>query len=601
MHFLLAKVHILFLPELILALFVVTAMLHKIALMRPPAAGPIGFAILQHDSKLFAFMLLLYVIAQTAQSWKCRSRFSRIAAQIFAKSFLLAVLLLILLYAADVFVYNFFLTRLYASDIVTFSHELTGGVTLIRTGIRIVLSRPTRHRLMLAVLIALYLRANYSLLINGTSKIIRRGYVAAIAAPFFVLLFLASPKQLYAFDDKPLYENFVERNRNYFVREDFSPKFRNAVLSAPLDETCSAGQGHRLNVVIVLVESLSAYESQYFSGVENWTPQLDRIAGRETALTNFYANGWTTIGGMISLFTGTFPVVPEHAAFNAWGSPRFPDFGNPPNSIAQALDQQGYGTEFIGAGDLSFTGEGTWLKKIGFQQLVGGDDSRFSQQKVRGPFNSVPDRLLYDVALDELSKRPRDKPYFVVVQTFWSHRPFMDENGQHLNGPEPVMRETDAQIGRLYENLMKTGFFNNGLLIITGDHRAPLPFHHKEFQRFGESATARIPAVLVTRAFALPHVISQNFQQRDMAASIESLVSDRYCLGPEEGSFLSSPPAAPSCVLNSRGDDRDLIFVKCGNSEGFVRVAGDKTRFVEGRVPNGATVIQTINRARARP
>lgn len=601
LSFLEAKTRILLLPELTLAVFVAISMLYKIALMRPEAVGRIGFAVLQHDAKLFVFMLVLYGLSHAFQHWVPGKGIAGVVSRVVAKIFLSAVIFLTILYAADVFIYHFFETRLYVSDIVTFSHELTGGFTLIRTGARMIFHHPSWKLIVIAGAAGLFLRSNFVLLAKGVSTTIPGRYIVATAIPIFVLPFMPVPTHFYAFDDKPLYENFIERNRDYFVREDFSPEFRKAVLSAPLNESCSTGQGRHVNVMIVLVESLSAYESQYFSGVEDWTPQLDRIARRETALTNFYANGWTTIGGMISLFTGTFPVVPEHAAYNAWGSPRFPDFGNPPNSIPVALEKDGYSTEFIGAGDLGFTDEGTWLKAIGFQKIIGGNDPRFSQQTIRGPFNSVPDRLLYNVALDELTKMPADKPYFLVVQTFWSHTPFMDENGHQLNGPEPVMRETDAQIGRLYDKLMETGFFKNGVLLITGDHRAPLPFQKAEFQRFGASATARIPAVIVTRAFPLPHVISQNFQQRDTAASIESLVSSRYCLGPEEGSFLSSPSTPPSCVLHSRGDDRDLIFVQCGSDEGLVRVAGDRTRFVEGKVPDEAKVIETINRARARP
>jgi hypothetical protein len=189
----------------------------------------------------------------------------------------------------------------------------------------------------------------------------------------------------------------------------------------------------------------------------------------------------------------------------------------------------------------------------------------------------------------------------MVVQTFWSHSPFTDPNGGPLSGEEPVIRETDAQIGLFYERLMAAGFFQNGLLFITGDHRAAEPLRKAEFARFGASAVARIPAVIVTRAIELPRVLAQDFQQRDFRASIEALVSDRYCIGPQEGAFLSDPPAPSDCIMHARGDDRDLIFVKCGTQEGTVLASGDATRFVNGSVMNESSIIQTINRTRARP
>jgi phosphoglycerol transferase MdoB-like AlkP superfamily enzyme len=289
------------------------------------------------------------------------------------------------------------------------------------------------------------------------------------------------------------------------------------------------------------------------------------------------------------------------AAFTPIGGTSLTDYLDVPRPLPRTLSEQGYATEFVAPGDLTFLGQDKWLLAVGFQKIVSGDDPRFAAQKMRGPFNSVPDRLLYSVALNELTQMPADKPYFMVVQTFWSHRPFMDPNGNsRLNGEEHVFRDSDAQIGAFYERLRTVGFFQNGLLFITGDHRAPEPFQKAEFERFGASAAARIPGVLATRAVDLPRILAQDFQQRDFPASIEALVGDRYCLGPQEGSFLSNPPRPPSCIIQTRGDDRDLIYVKCGTAEGTVRATGDATRFVSGTVPDEASIIQTINRTRAR-
>jgi len=264
------------------------------------------------------------------------------------------------------------------------------------------------------------------------------------------------------------------------------------------------------------------------------------------------------------------------------------------------LSQQGYATEFVAAGELSFLGQEQWLQTIGFQKIVKADDARFAAQKLRGPFNAVPDRLLYNVALEELAQLAAKRPFFMVVQTFWSHQPFFDPDGGSWHREEHVFRETDRQIGAFYDRLLATGFFQNGLLFVTGDHRAMTGFRKREFERFGASADERIPAVIATHAVDLPRVFVQNYQQLDFGASIEALISDRYCLGPLEGAFLSDPPTPSPCILHARGDDRDLIFVKCGTAEATVRASGDATRFVSGAVPDQASIIAAINRARVR-
>jgi len=425
-------------------------------------------------------------------------------------------------------------------------------------------------------------------------------HLAPAAATLLVLSFIPVPLYFYSFGDKPLYENLFERNADFFIKNNFSNSFRAQILSAPIPETCKTGRNRKLNVIVLEVESLSAYQSQFFSGVEDWTPRLDEIARRETSLPNFYANGWTSIGGMVSLLTGSFPFVPEHTKFNSWGSPRLIDFLEVPKSLPRELSEQGYFTEFFAAGDVTFLGQDRWLQTTGFQKILGQDDPRFAGQKLRGPFKSVPDREFYSVVQSEVAQMPANRPYFLFLQTFWSHRPFTDPNTGAPTSEEFVVRETDAQIGSFYGALMASGFFQNGLLFITGDHRAMEPFHKAEFDRFGVSATARIPAVVVTRAIKLPRVIGPDFQQTDFRASIESLVGDHYYEGPEEGSFLSDPATPSPCILHADGDERDLVFVKCGAQEGTVRASGDATRFINGSVKNEPLIIQAINRTRAR-
>ncbi len=588
-------------PEVTVWVFIVAVLLFKFKLMRPAASGPIFFAIVQHDAAIVAFSLLFYIAGCAATRWDSDTRKVRAASSVLARLCMAASLSIVLLYAADAFAYFVFGTRLYASDIVTFASEPRGVLSLLRPGLRAISHLSAKRLAAFALVTLVVLRAPYMLLARPVRPVLKSRFLVVASVCLLTLWLIPVPYYFYSFGDKPLFKNVVEINVDFFVRSNFSDRFRAQVLSTPLPETCGPGRKRQLNVILLEVESLSAYQSQFFSGVENWTPHLDEIARRETSLPNFYANGWTSIGGMISLLTGTFPFVPEHTTFNVWGSPRLTDFLEVPRPLPQVLLRQGYATEFVAAGDITFLGEDNWLRTIGFQKLVGQDDPRFTVQKVRGPFRSVPDRLLYDVALQELAHISSDAPYFMVVQTFWSHRPFTDPNGGPLSDEEPVIRETDAQIGLFYERLMAAGFFQNGLLFITGDHRAAEPFRKAEFARFGASAVARIPAVIATRALHLPRVLAQDFQQRDFRASIEALVGDRYCIGPQEGAFLSDPPAPSDCIMHARADDRDLIFVKCGTQEGTVRASGDATRFVNGSVRNESSIIQTVNRTRARP
>jgi lipoteichoic acid synthase len=581
-------------PYVTIVIVLIAVFAFKLKLAAPAAHGAIVLPILQHDSLIFAFMLL-FLVGGAAVSDASGHSFRRTTRAV-SKLAVAAGLTLLSLYLVDVFTYYFFGTRLYVSDLVTFSSELKSAASLVGPAARIFLGFPAWKIVTITLIVVAFARACYMLVFRPLVP----PWIAIGSLPLLALFFLPLPANTYRFDDKPLYENFIERNFDYFSNNSFTNEFRSQLLANAPKDDMSPGRGRRINLVVLIVESLSAYHSQLFSDIENWTPQLDAIARRETALKNFHANGWTTVGGLISILGRSLPLVPEHAQFNIYGSPRFTDFINLDHPLAQELREHGYSTTFIAAGDLTFLGQDRWLGAVGFDRLVGHDDPRFAAQLVRGPFKSVPDELLFKVAFNEIERLPSDRPFFMVVQTYWSHRPFIDPNGGHLDGEEPVIRETDRQIGAFYDRLEKAKFFENGILLITGDHRAVEPYRKSEFDRFGASAIARVPGVVATQAIALPHEIDGDFQQRDIGASIEELVLDSVSLRPYEGLFLRKTPLPPGCIFHAHGIDRDLVFVKCGEREATVRTMGDQTRVVSGSIPDEKSVLQTINLARTR-
>ncbi len=566
---------------------VIAFFLVKYRLMQGASTDTFLVALVQHDAILFALLMLLYAVGAMLQ----RSGHALVSLVVR----ILAVTVFVV-YIADVFAYFFFGTRLYVSDIVTFSGETGAVETLVRTG----LARRGWETLLAAVGVSIILYACLAYILRRRTAGQRAWPFMALCLLLAAVYFVRFPTYVYAFGDKPLFENVVERNASYFRQTAYSEPFRRQLLATAPTPNCRKGMNKPLNVLLVIVESLSAYHSKYFSGIEDWTPRMDVIAAKETAITNFHANGWTTIGGLISLLTGTFPFVPERAAFNEWGSPRLDDFTHLEGALPRQLAGKGYQTTFVSAGDLGFLGQGNWLQEIGFQRIIGNRDPRFDSQTVRGPFDSVPDKLLYDVVLEEMDAMPAGKPYLITGQTFWSHRPFMAPDGSADHTEEYVIRMTDQMIGELYDRLESRGFFETGILIVTGDHRAMEPYRRTEIERFGSTAAARVPAIVATRAVDLPEVISDNYQQRDLQASLLALVADQYCLTPFEGAMFGPEPSAPGCVMHARADDRDLITVRCGEEEGVVIVAGDATAVASGTLSDGTSVVEAINRNRLR-
>jgi len=593
---------ILFRPIVALSCAMIVAFALKVRLMSPAATDALLVATLQHDAIIFAILICLYMIGMTDLRQTPTSSPLRLAMTMIAGLARFSCLMLIMLYMIDVFVFFFFTTRLYASDVVTFSREFEAFGSLVKTGWTVMTGR---RSLWMIILIGIVLSVFGYVCIKflaGRSE--KRSTFWPYVVPVVVLSVfyeIPLPKYVYAFGDKPFYENIVERNQTFFADNRFSNEFRQKLISSPLGKTCSPGSRKTLNIIVVIVESLSAYQSKYFSGIEDWTPNLDAIAEKETALTNLYANGWTTIGGLVSLINGVVPIDPEVQRFEKWGEPISVDFSTVARPLPKILSEKGYKTAFMGAGDLDFLGQAHWLKEVGYQEIVGDKDSRFDRQQIRGPFNSVPDNVLFDEGLKTISNLEKSgDPFFLTLQTFWSHRPFMASDGSHVHGEEQVIRITDRQIGEFYRQLRMTHFLENGLLFLSGDHRALEPYRKVEFERYGASAIARIPGILISDAIDLPHVIDASYQQRDLRASLDALVSAEACREPFEGTFLGPTPTPPACIMHARGDDRDLVFVKCDEEEGSVRLDGDRTNLTDGDLSRSDEVIHAINYQRLR-
>jgi lipoteichoic acid synthase len=591
---------ILYLIDALLAIVFIAGMIAKIIMMSPRATESIVLTTLHHDALVFGGAMLIYWLSIQVASARSNSPMAQAS---FLSLFIVCRVILLLIfgiYLIDVYVYHLFGTRLYASDFMLFRKELEGGFSLVQTTIQIVLKKPLWKVLLLGIGATLaVLSATFFLMRPHTSTRFASPILLLSSVAILVAHFVPEPPHLYSYANKIFYENVIERNRNFFMPTGYSDGFKAELMNSYQEKViCEVGEARRPNLILVISESLSAYQSQYFSGLRDFTPNLDALAREHTSIPNFFANGWTTQGGLISLLTSAYPIVREEAGFNEWGSPRLSDFGGTNETIPKFLREFGYRSDFFLAGDLSFMGQGAWLEAIGFDRIEGHESPEYSGQP-RGPFKSVPDKALYDKGLAHVIALGGKQPFFLVLETLWTHTPFLARDNAD-DGEESVFRDADAQFRHLYDGLNKLGFFENGLLIITGDHRSMEPFSKPEIDRFGQSASARIPMVIMTGNREMPSIVEGDYSQKDLLPSVKALVSDQYCRSKFEGVFLGHKREPPECIIHAKGESRDLVYAKCGHEEGILELAGDRTRFVNGNVSDTRGVVTKVSFERLR-
>lgn len=121
-----------------------------------------------------------------------------------------------------------------------------------------------------------------------------------------------------------MYKNVAEYNyttlsQSALYSEEFVKKVI-AETSYKDTKFCRKHKPQRKNIIILMVESLSSYQSKFFSGINNWTPHIDSIAANNLSFTNFYANGFTTEDALIAVLTGVLPFYAPAIYSNGGGT-----------------------------------------------------------------------------------------------------------------------------------------------------------------------------------------------------------------------------------------------------------------------------------------
>jgi lipoteichoic acid synthase len=385
-----------------------------------------------------------------------------------------------------------------------------------------------------------------------------------------------------------IYKNIVDYNLTILSESSaYSDNFLNS-FSFKEESHCRTESPKHKNVIILMVESLSAYQSQYFSGINNWTPNLDLIAGQNQAFKNFYANGFITEDGEIALLTGLHPIYPP-SSYSDDGGTSFHSFYNIQDSLPSILKKYGYQTEFLTTADLEFGNTGNWAKSIGFDYVEGHDNPEYDKWE-RFHFQSAPDEALYLRALDRV-KQNNGHDYLIFIKTVSSHHPYVNPENKHKSESEAIMY-TDKQIGRFYRQLQASGFFNNGLLVIVGDHHSMTPLKKAEVDNYGQfKAAAKVPLIIADGGNA--SVENNQYQQIDVFNSLQGMVSGKQCYSDWNGILLGEQKIPPKYIAHRRGDNRDIISIFAEKEDFLVKLDGDNTR-VAGNEPAEPSMRQML-------
>ena len=317
------------------------------------------------------------------------------------------------------------------------------------------------------------------------------------------------------------------------------------LLALPVKETERGAA--RLNVVLVVVESLRMFETGFSRSRASATPTLDRLAREGLAFDTIYANGNRTVRGELALLCSALPLTGGGEVYSA----------HPDLSIAclpKILRDHGYQTHWLSGLDAQFAGGREFLSRHGIDHF----HDEASITALRGEPSQAgigaADEDLFALALHVLDDAAQ--PFFAEILTVANHHPWdhVDPSvaPEHaLDGARGIYRRyrastyhSDTTIAAFLGEARERGWFADTVFVFTGDHGTWVFPESDADHRLDEITRTEIffrtPLILWSPAHLAPRRMSTLGSQIDFAPTLLSILGIR---GPNsfQGTDLLAP------------------------------------------------------------
>ncbi len=269
----------------------------------------------------------------------------------------------------------------------------------------------------------------------------------------------------------------------------------------PYLKTVSGPARTRLNLVIVVVESLRSDSLEQLGARDSYMPFLDRMAGRGLLFSNAHSQSNTTHYSVTALLSSLFPMkYPTLDSFRSKGRPRA--------MVYEVLKALGYRTSIFSShndawGDMREFIASPALDEYFYAELYDGpsiireEDTAFARAFARGLLRkgSLDDRVPVARFLSWLAQGDRTQPFFSYLNFQATHFPYQlafdmetpfqpstldfgvsflsyprEKLDVMLNRYHSSLRFVDARIRDLWNGIAAAGHAGDTILVVTGDH-----------------------------------------------------------------------------------------------------------------------------------
>jgi len=231
----------------------------------------------------------------------------------------------------------------------------------------------------------------------------------------------------------------------------------------------------RLNIVIIMLESVRARSTSVYDPSLQNTPFLKELSKKSLVADEMYAVIPRTSSAWVSVLQGTYPGTNSALMYWANQEAKHPSFA----SLPKLLRKNGYQSAFFVTTHLGYENEGQLLSNMGFDKIVSEQDYGQTAYEHVGLWG-LEDRVMLKPIISWVdTQRNNRNPFLLTIMTnvghemyftpsTWKHQKFADEN--NYNNYLNCIAYIDDFLQQLFNEFKSRGLYQNTVFFIFGDH-----------------------------------------------------------------------------------------------------------------------------------
>ncbi len=287
-------------------------------------------------------------------------------------------------------------------------------------------------------------------------------------------------------------------------------------LAMPVDSTLAEASlrlPEGMNVVLVLMESMTVDKTGIYDPATSLTPNLDSLMRRSMTFTDVWSAGIHTHNGIYSTLYGHPAIMARQILKN---TPMPIMCGLP-----QHLRDAGYSTTYLMTHDEDYDNMRGFLFQNGFERVVG--EHSYPKHEILGTWG-VPDHVLFNHVIEHCDSVAGNGPFFVCAMTCSDHGPYtvpdgIDFTSKNTDKLKRIVEYADWSIGRFMQMASSRKWYRNTLFVFIADHGSSM---HSIYDM--TLAYNHVPLIFHAPGQIEPHFVNRLGMQLDVAPTVLGLL-----------------------------------------------------------------------------